>query len=107
MFKFNTTAAHPVADETPPEPPEADLTTVWSPAIAHRVPPIPKKKPIFKEPMVQGIIFLTTVTVLTLDYRHVSHKVFVSAACFSIILDVFLVTLFVWKAQRAKQRTSE
>ncbi len=107
MFRFSTKMAHPVADEIPPELPEADPTAVWPPAIAHQVPLIPKKKPIFKEPMAQGIVFLSMIVPPALGYLGVPHRVFVSAVYFSMILDVFLVTLLVWKAQRAKQKTRE
>ena len=107
MFKLGTTAAHPVADEMPPHLRDTDPATVWPPAIAHQVPLTPKKKPIFKEPVAQGIILLSGIVPPALEYLRVPHEVFVSSVCFSMILDVLLVTLLVWKAERAKQKTRE
>ena len=77
-------------------------TAKTPPSTAERLPLV--KKPIFREPVAQGIIFLSMLAAPVLEYLHVPHKVFVYEVCFSIGLDVALVAGLVWKAERAKRR---
>ncbi len=70
-------------------------------------PPILKKKPIFNEPLAQSILLLSMIVVLTLDYLHVPYKVFVAAACASMLLDVVVVAVMIWRTRRPKRSTRE
>ncbi len=105
MFKFSISRTPPSTTERPFGLQETDPdTTVWPPAIAHQVPLTQKKKPIFKEPVLQGIIFLSALVILAMDHFHAPDKVMVTTACFIMVLDMALVFGTVWKAVRAERR---
>jgi hypothetical protein len=81
------------------------ISVPQTPFLSAEKPPRLRKKPIVKEPLAQSILLLSMIVVLTLDYLHVPYKVFVSAACASILLDVVVVAVMIWKTRRARQET--